>query len=44
MSAALCLESPQVRQLGDDTYITARCSADSSRGNREGREPYSKDT
>jgi diaminohydroxyphosphoribosylaminopyrimidine deaminase/5-amino-6-(5-phosphoribosylamino)uracil reductase len=25
MSAALCLESPQVRQLDDDTYITARC-------------------
>jgi diaminohydroxyphosphoribosylaminopyrimidine deaminase / 5-amino-6-(5-phosphoribosylamino)uracil reductase len=30
MSAALSLESPHVRQLGDDTYITARCSADSS--------------
>ena len=44
MSAALRLEWPQVRQLGDDTYITARCSADSSRGSRAGREPYSKDT
>ena len=26
MSAALCLEAPHVRQLGDDTYITARTS------------------
>jgi diaminohydroxyphosphoribosylaminopyrimidine deaminase / 5-amino-6-(5-phosphoribosylamino)uracil reductase len=44
MSAALCLEPPQVRQLGDDTYITARCSADSSRGNREGHGSCSRDT
>ena len=44
MSAALRLESPQVRQVGDDTYITARCSADSSRGSREGRESCSTDT
>ena len=34
---------PQVRQLGDDIYITARCSADSSPGNREDREPCSTD-
>lgn len=44
MSAALRLESPQVRQLGDDTYITARCFADSSRRNRVGRESCNKDT
>jgi diaminohydroxyphosphoribosylaminopyrimidine deaminase / 5-amino-6-(5-phosphoribosylamino)uracil reductase len=44
MSAALCLEPPQVRQLGDDTYITARCSVDSSRGNREDHGSCSTDT
>ncbi len=44
MSAALCLETPQVRQLDGDVYITARCCPDSWRGNRAGREPYSKDT
>jgi diaminohydroxyphosphoribosylaminopyrimidine deaminase/5-amino-6-(5-phosphoribosylamino)uracil reductase len=44
MSAALQLESPQVRQLGDDAYITGRCSADSSRSNRAGRESCNKDT
>jgi diaminohydroxyphosphoribosylaminopyrimidine deaminase / 5-amino-6-(5-phosphoribosylamino)uracil reductase len=44
MSAALCLESPRMRQLDDDTYITARCSADSWRNNRAGRESYNKDT
>jgi diaminohydroxyphosphoribosylaminopyrimidine deaminase/5-amino-6-(5-phosphoribosylamino)uracil reductase len=44
MSAALRLESPQVRQLDDDTYITARCCPDSWRGNRAGRESCSKDT
>jgi diaminohydroxyphosphoribosylaminopyrimidine deaminase / 5-amino-6-(5-phosphoribosylamino)uracil reductase len=37
MAAALQLEAPHVRQLGDDAYITARCCADSSRKNREGR-------
>jgi diaminohydroxyphosphoribosylaminopyrimidine deaminase / 5-amino-6-(5-phosphoribosylamino)uracil reductase len=35
MAAAVCLESPQVRQLGDDAYITARCCPDSSRRNPE---------
>jgi diaminohydroxyphosphoribosylaminopyrimidine deaminase / 5-amino-6-(5-phosphoribosylamino)uracil reductase len=44
MTEALRLESPHVRQLGDDAYITARCSADSSRDNREDREPCSTDT
>jgi diaminohydroxyphosphoribosylaminopyrimidine deaminase / 5-amino-6-(5-phosphoribosylamino)uracil reductase len=44
MSAALCLESPHVRQLDGDTYITARCSPDSWRGNRAGRDSCSKDT
>jgi len=44
MSAALRLESPQVRQLDDDTYITARCCPDSWQGNRAGRESCSKDT
>jgi diaminohydroxyphosphoribosylaminopyrimidine deaminase / 5-amino-6-(5-phosphoribosylamino)uracil reductase len=44
VATALRLESPAVRQLGDDTYITARCSADSSPGNRAGREPCSTDT
>jgi diaminohydroxyphosphoribosylaminopyrimidine deaminase/5-amino-6-(5-phosphoribosylamino)uracil reductase len=43
MSAALQLESPQVRQLSDDVYITARCSADSSPGNRGDRESCNKD-
>ena len=44
IGAALRLESPQVRQLGEDIYITARCSADSSRENLAGREPCSRDT
>jgi diaminohydroxyphosphoribosylaminopyrimidine deaminase / 5-amino-6-(5-phosphoribosylamino)uracil reductase len=44
VAAALRLQSPEVRQLGDDTYITARCSADSSSENRAGREPCSTDT
>ena len=44
MSAALCLESPQVRQLDGDVYITARCCPGSSRGNRAGRESCSTDT
>ena len=44
VSAALRLESPEVRQVGDDTYITARCSADSSPGNRAGRGSCSRDT
>ena len=44
MSAALCLESPQVRQLDGDVYITARCCSDSWRSNRAGREPCSRDT
>jgi diaminohydroxyphosphoribosylaminopyrimidine deaminase / 5-amino-6-(5-phosphoribosylamino)uracil reductase len=43
MTAALGLEPPQVRQLGDDVYITARCSADSSRGSPAGRESCSRD-
>jgi diaminohydroxyphosphoribosylaminopyrimidine deaminase/5-amino-6-(5-phosphoribosylamino)uracil reductase len=43
VAAALRLESPTVRQLGDDVYITARCSADSSPGNRADREPCSTD-
>jgi diaminohydroxyphosphoribosylaminopyrimidine deaminase/5-amino-6-(5-phosphoribosylamino)uracil reductase len=38
MSAALRLESPLVRQVGDDAYITGRCShTASSYRNREGR-------
>ena len=44
MSAALCLESPQVRQLDGDVYITARCCPDSSRRNHAGRESYNRDT
>jgi diaminohydroxyphosphoribosylaminopyrimidine deaminase / 5-amino-6-(5-phosphoribosylamino)uracil reductase len=44
MSAALRLEQPQIRQLADDVYITARCSPDSSPGSREDREPCSTDT
>ena len=43
VAAALRLESPRVRQLGDDTYITARCSADSSPGNRADHGPCSTD-
>ena len=43
VAAALRLESPRVRQLGDDTYITARCLADSSPGNRADRGPCSTD-
>ncbi len=37
LSAALRLDSPQVRMLDGDVYITARCSTDSSRENRAGR-------
>jgi diaminohydroxyphosphoribosylaminopyrimidine deaminase / 5-amino-6-(5-phosphoribosylamino)uracil reductase len=44
MAAALQLETPRVRQLGDDTYITARCCAGSSRRNREDRESCNTDT
>jgi diaminohydroxyphosphoribosylaminopyrimidine deaminase / 5-amino-6-(5-phosphoribosylamino)uracil reductase len=43
ISAALRLESPQVRQLDGDVYITARSGSDSSPGNRAGREPCSTD-
>jgi diaminohydroxyphosphoribosylaminopyrimidine deaminase / 5-amino-6-(5-phosphoribosylamino)uracil reductase len=43
MSAALCLNSPQVRQLDGDTYITARCCPDSWRRNRAARESCSTD-
>jgi diaminohydroxyphosphoribosylaminopyrimidine deaminase/5-amino-6-(5-phosphoribosylamino)uracil reductase len=34
ISQALRLTTPTVRQVGEDTYITARCSVDSSPGNR----------
>jgi diaminohydroxyphosphoribosylaminopyrimidine deaminase/5-amino-6-(5-phosphoribosylamino)uracil reductase len=43
ISAALCLESLQVRQLEGDVYITARSASDSSRRNRADREPCSRD-
>jgi diaminohydroxyphosphoribosylaminopyrimidine deaminase/5-amino-6-(5-phosphoribosylamino)uracil reductase len=43
VSQAMRLQMPEVRQVGDDTYITARCWADSSRGNREGRASCSTD-
>lgn len=35
IAAAMRLDQTQVRRLGDDTYITARCCRDSSPGNRE---------
>jgi diaminohydroxyphosphoribosylaminopyrimidine deaminase / 5-amino-6-(5-phosphoribosylamino)uracil reductase len=44
MADALSLAAPVVRQSGDDVYVTGRCSADSSRGNREGRASCSTDT
>jgi diaminohydroxyphosphoribosylaminopyrimidine deaminase/5-amino-6-(5-phosphoribosylamino)uracil reductase len=44
ISAALALESPQVRQLDGDVYITGRSGSGSSRSNRAGREPCSTDT
>jgi diaminohydroxyphosphoribosylaminopyrimidine deaminase/5-amino-6-(5-phosphoribosylamino)uracil reductase len=44
ISAALSLESPQVRQLDDDVYITGRSESGSWRSNRAGREPCSTDT
>jgi diaminohydroxyphosphoribosylaminopyrimidine deaminase / 5-amino-6-(5-phosphoribosylamino)uracil reductase len=44
MSAALCLESPLVRQLDGDVYITARSGSGSSQSNRAGREPCSTGT
>ena len=44
LSAAVQLESPEVRQVDGDTYITARCWADSWRGNRAGRGSCNRDT
>jgi diaminohydroxyphosphoribosylaminopyrimidine deaminase / 5-amino-6-(5-phosphoribosylamino)uracil reductase len=44
MSAALRLEPPHVQRLGDDVYLTARCSTDSWRGSRAGRASCSTDT
>jgi diaminohydroxyphosphoribosylaminopyrimidine deaminase / 5-amino-6-(5-phosphoribosylamino)uracil reductase len=44
MAASLQLETPHVRQLGDDTYITARCCEDSSRKNHADHESCSTDT
>jgi diaminohydroxyphosphoribosylaminopyrimidine deaminase / 5-amino-6-(5-phosphoribosylamino)uracil reductase len=44
ISAALCLESPQIRQLDGDVYITARSGSDSWRGSRADHEPCSTDT
>ena len=44
MSSALRFETPRVQQLGEDTYITARCFADSSRRNHADRESCSTDT
>jgi diaminohydroxyphosphoribosylaminopyrimidine deaminase / 5-amino-6-(5-phosphoribosylamino)uracil reductase len=41
---ALRLEAAEVRRVADDTYITARCSPDSSPENRVGRGPCNKDT
>lgn len=43
LGEALRLAAPEVRQLGDDTYVTARCSMDSSPGNRVGRGSCSTD-
>ena len=34
MNEALSLDAPEVRQAGNDTYITARCSRDASPGSR----------
>ncbi len=44
ISAALALESPQVRQLDGDVYITARSGSGSWPGNRAGHGPCSTDT
>jgi diaminohydroxyphosphoribosylaminopyrimidine deaminase / 5-amino-6-(5-phosphoribosylamino)uracil reductase len=44
VSQAMRLQTPEVRQVGDDTYITARCWADSSPENRAGRASCSTDT
>jgi len=37
MNEALSLDAPEVRQAGNDTYITARCSRDVSPGSRADR-------
>ncbi len=44
VAQALRLETPEVRQAGDDIYITARCWADSWPENRVDRGSCSKDT
>jgi diaminohydroxyphosphoribosylaminopyrimidine deaminase / 5-amino-6-(5-phosphoribosylamino)uracil reductase len=44
VAVAVRLESLSQRPLGDDIYITARCSADSSSGSREDRGSCSTDT
>ena len=44
VSEALRLETPEVQQVGDDTYVTARCCGDSWPGNRVGRGSCSTDT
>ena len=43
VAAAMRLDVGQVRRLGNDTYITARCSQDPSPENREDRESCSTD-
>jgi diaminohydroxyphosphoribosylaminopyrimidine deaminase/5-amino-6-(5-phosphoribosylamino)uracil reductase len=43
ISAAVLLESPEVLRVGEDTYLTARCLADSSPGNRGDRGSCSTD-
>lgn len=44
VAQALRLETPIMRQVGDDVYLTARCWAGSSPGSREARESCSTDT